>query len=456
MKTKSQIEVFRGVLNINKGLQTRNMSQGDWSDQLLRDTLFLLTFLLLWLGANPFPDLGSDDILDPVGGGMIANQVATLLLTLALAIHLYLSDSLRVLRLALTPILILTLAWFLLSAVLSANSGLAMRRVVLAGLTIFQACAFVMLPRDPRHFARLLATGSFMVLAVCYAGVLVAPEFSIHQATDLREPELAGGWRGAFLHKNRAGEEMVLFIIFGLFAARRWSAIAGWSLIVLAAIFLIFTQSKSPTALMPFVLVAAHVVGRVHGRLTTATVVLAGPMILTLLTIGSLYIPSIQVLLGTVSSDTSFTGRDVIWQFAVEQSLAKPFIGHGFQAFWGTSELVHNWNYLESWGMRASDAHNAFLNLSTMTGFIGLGLALIWIVAQPLADLVRAKRASEGQGADQPVDPDLSLLLTRVWLFGLYLSSFESVLFGGGSPLWFMMIVTIVIFRMQTTIRLVR
>ena len=68
-------------------------------------------------------------------------------------------------------------------------------------------------------------------------------------------------------------------------------------------------------------------------------------------------------------------------------------------------------------------------------------MSLIWIVLQPLADLRRA--------CAQGCDPALTTLFVQIWLFGLCLAGFESVFFGGGSALWFLMIVAIVGLRFQ-------
>jgi hypothetical protein len=57
------------------------------------------------------------------------------------------------------------------------------------------------------------------------------------------------------------------------------------------------------------------------------------------------------------------------------------------------------------------------------------------------------------RGRSTRPDPALTMLFLQVWVFGLLLSAFESVLFSGGSSLWFMMIVAIVGFRYQLTAR---
>jgi O-antigen ligase len=414
---------------------------------LLRSVLFLAIFLLIWLTAAPFPDLADPRLLEPVGDGNLLGQALAALLTIALVAFLLPKDAGIVLK-ALTPILVVTFLWFAFSAVLSAHPALATRRLLLAALTIFQAAAFVLLPQDRDHFARLLLLGALTVLALCYAGVAFLPEFSIHHSTDLVEPELAGAWRGFFTHKNGAGAGMVVLVFIGIFIARTLSPALGVLIIALALCFLAFTDSKSPLGLLAPVLIVSFVLARLRNPVAKYVAAAGLPLTIGILTIGSVLFEPVHALVGRLISDPSFTGRDVIWRFAIDHIGQRPFVGFGFQAFWGTSDLVLAWTYLESWGYRASDAHNGFLNLAVMTGLVGLTLALIWIFVQPLADQIRtpAERA----------DPALTLLFLQIWLFGLCLCGFESELFNGGSVVWFMSVVAILGLRYQAITQLAR
>jgi O-antigen ligase len=319
---------------------------------------------------------------------------------------------------------------------------LAARRLVLAGFTIFQATVFVLLPQDRQHFARLLAAGALIVLALCYAGVLFAPHLSIHQANDVAETILAGDWRGYFAHKNGAGAAMVVLIFFGIFIARSASPSLGIPVIVLAAIFLVFTRSKSPMTLLPVVLIFSFALSWLRNPAVKFFVAASIPALIAVLTIGSLEIDSVRSLVQLLP-DPTFTGRDEIWQFALDKIAERPIAGFGYQAFWGTNELTSNWNYLESWGYRASDAHNGFLNLAVMTGLPGLVLALVFVFVQPLHD---HNRTPAGR-----IDPALTTLFLQVWLFDLYLCGFESELFSGGSLVWFMTLAAIIGLRFQAT-----
>jgi O-antigen ligase len=412
------------------------------SGRALRGALFLATFLEVCLTAKPFPDLSDPALLNPVGDGNLSGQMATVLLT-GLLVAFAVINRLQIVLKAVTPILILTLAWFACSAMASAHPELATRRLVLAALTILQAAVFLLLPQDRQHFARLLAVGAVIVLLLCYAGVIFVPELSIHQARDVAEPALAGNWRGFFAHKNGAGAAMVLLIFIGILVFRSVSAILGTLIAAFAAIFLAFTESKSPVNLLPLVLIFAFVLPRISTSAAKFLAAASIPAIIGVLTVGSVEFDSVNAFVVKYLRDPTFTGRDEIWRFALDHIAERPIAGFGYQAFWGTSELVSSWNYLESWGYRASDAHNGYLNVAVMTGLIGLGLTLIWTFVQPLRDQIRTPPGR--------TDPVLTTFFLQIWLFDLYLCGFESELFSGGSILWFMTTVSILGLRFQAT-----
>lgn len=414
------------------------------SERALRNVLFLANFLLIWITLSPFPDLSDPRVLEPVGHGNALNQIVTVGLTVTLASFLLVRHA-RAALVAMTLPLILTFAWFAVSVVFANHPDLAGRRLILAAFTVCNAVALLLLPLNREHFARLLTVAALIILALSYAGVVLLPRYSIHQATDLVEPILAGNWRGAFGHKNGAGAAMVLLIFIGIFVARVSHRALGLAIVALAAFFLTFTHAKSPLALLLPVMLMAHLVVHLRSPALQVMLVVGTPFAINLLTIGTVSFPAVEEFLAGFMSDTSYTGRDEIWEFALNHVAQRPVTGFGFQAFWGTPELVVSGNIRESWGYRASDAHNGYLNIAVMTGVVGLVISLVWIIAQPLADVIRnnASRA----------DP-LTLLFVQIWLFGVVLSAFESTFFSGGSCLWAMMVVSIVGLRYLATMPL--
>ncbi len=414
-------------------------------ERFVRSTLWLACFLLTSLTTAPFPNLGDPRLLDPIGDGNRLGQILVIVLTLTLSTFVLTRARWVVLR-VLTPALVLTLLWFAVTAIVSAHSGLALRRLLLAGFAVINATALLVLPTDREHFGRLLAIGALIILATSYLGVLLAPQLSIHQASDVIENALAGAWRGPFGHKNGAGSMMVVLIFVGIFVARTVNLVTGLIIMAGAAVFLAFTMSKSPMGLLPLVLILSFAVLWLRGTASKYALVIGMVVIANLLTVGTVAIEPVGKLITSLMPDASYTGRDEIWLFAIEHVLKKPVTGFGFQAFWGTGDLIFNWAVSESWGMRASDAHNGYLNVAVMTGLVGLALTLVWVVLQPLADLPDARA--------KHFDPALTTLFTQIWIFGLLLSSVESVLFSGGDTLWFMMVASIIGLRLQRVSRL--
>jgi O-antigen ligase len=410
-------------------------------ERLVRNFLFLVTFLLAWFTVSPFPDLGGQQAAAASTGGDLASQAAAVLITGALALYVLVKRP-PLLSRAVTLPLVFTLAAFAMSALLSSYPDVAERRLVLAIFNIFQASVLVLLPYGREHFARLLAAAAIVILAACYFGVAFLPQLSIHQATDIAEPGLAGDWRGFFTHKNGAGAGMVLLIFIGIFVSRAWNRFVGIGIIALSAIFLYFTHSKSPINLLPIVLLISYLVPRLRSGLVALGLIAGVPLMLNLLSVGSVMFAPVHDLIAHLMSDPTYTGRDVIWQFALDHVRQRPLFGFGFEAFWGMPDLVADWNYLESWGYRASDAHNGYLNLAVTTGLVGLGLSLWWTVAQPFSDYWR--------GRFQAADRALATLFLQIWLFALCLACYESVFFAGGSGQWFLTISAVVGLRFRT------
>jgi O-antigen ligase len=412
------------------------------NDRFIRGALFLATLIYMWLTPAPFPDLSDPNSLAAGAGGNIISQTSAILVTGVLAVFVY-TNKLHLAAKAVTPFLLLTFIWFACTAALSAYPELSGRRLVLAMFVIFQSTVFVLLPQDRRQFVQLLAAGALIVLALCYGGVVFAPELSIHQATDVAEPQLAGNWRGPFAHKNGAGAGMGIFIIYGIYVCRSLNVALGALIIALAAVFLFFTESKSPIVLLPLVLLFSVILVRLRNPVAKSVAAISVPAVIAVLTIGSVQFGVVHALVEKLMSDPTFTGRNDIWQFTLEHIAQRPIVGFGYQAFWGTSDLVNSWTYLDSWGFRASDAHNGFLNIAVMTGLVGLALALGWAFLQPLLDHIRTP--------PERIDPALNMMFIQLWLFFLYLCGFESEIFTNGSIVWFMAAASIIGLRLQAT-----
>lgn len=267
------------------------------------------------------------------------------------------------------------------------------------------------------------------MLVVCYLGVLLVPQLSIHQATDFLEPEHAGNWRGVFPHKNEAGATMVLLIFIGFYVARMRSLVLGGLIVVLSAVFLAFTQSKTAMGVLPLALILSAIIGRSRSPAFGVFLVVTILFIFNLCSIGTVLFEPVRKLMEAIMPDATFTGRTEIWQLGLQAVAQRPITGFGYSTFWGTPEVVYGLGETVTWANAASDAHNAYLNLAVTIGIPGMLLVLTWVVILPIIDFCR-----------RPLDPQasaLQMLFLRVCLYGVYASCFESSIFQQVGEVWF-------------------
>ncbi len=379
--------------------------------------LLAAVFLLVWISFRPFENLSTAQEVTEAGN--LVNQSSYSLLFLALATWCLSHDPSRLLVLV-RPVLVVTLLWFVLCVVTSWDPTLSARRLAFTLVTVGLAGMALLLPKNMRHFSDVMAVVVLIVLAACYLGVFLLPEQAIHQTTDYIEPELAGDWRGVFSHKNEASAAMVLFIFVGLFIARVRSARIGGLIVALALVFLLFTKSKTSIAMLPITLIVSALLTRIHRPSLGISLVLAVVVAFNVLSIGSIYFEPVRDLLDMVLTDTSFTGRTDIWQFALDRVAERPITGYGFAAFWGTKQVVYGMSGASIWANTAAHAHNAYLNLALTVGIPGSILATLWLVVFPVVDFFRSP--------DAPAAAPLKMLFLRVCLFAALGSCFESML----------------------------
>ncbi len=409
--------------------------------------LFLAIFLFFWVSLEAFPDLSDPKVLLPIVGGNFANQAAALLLSAA-ALLFALQTGPRRFLLLFSPALIVLLAWMALCAGASGSAAQAGRKLVLAVLIILQAGVLLFAPMSRRQFAMLLAAGAGLSLTASLLGVIFIPERAIHQITELIEPQLAGDWRGAFAHKNVAGGACALMVIIGLFVRKAYAPWAGLTIVWTALAFLALTGSKTPMGILPISLLFSAMVLRRRSTGLRLALVLGVIAIANLLTFGSVLLPPIRALVEHLMADASFTDRSAIWSFSAARLLERPITGYGFQAFWGTSELFNSGASIETWAVRATNAHNGYAEMALNAGLPGLLLFLIWFVVQPARDLSE----SEARGADA----DLNRLFVRIWAYALISNCLESDFFSGGGPMWIMSLMAVLGLRLQSRAQLVR
>ncbi|RYE34330.1 MAG: O-antigen ligase family protein [Hyphomicrobiales bacterium] len=408
--------------------------------------LFTATLLFYLVTLTPFIDLSAVATGDAATvKSNILNQLVYLGLTAALWLAAFRSSA-RHLVARPRGILIVMLLWFAVVSALSVQPDLALKRVLLAMLTLVNGSILLLLPRSERQFAGMLTLCCLGALALAYLGVALMPHLAIHQASEIREPMSAGLWRGHFAHKNVAAAAMVVISFVGLYLFGTGRRVVGCVMILLAAAFLARTGGKSAIAALPGILAIAWAFER--WRAMRVPMVVLGIAAINILTIGCAMSPTIRGLIAQLGIDPTFTNRVDIWKIGATTVLDKPLTGHGFQLFWQTDAMVHKGGAAAGWAYAAFNGHNAYLDMAITTGIPGLALTLVLIVWLPLRAIARAEATTN--------DPALTRLFVRIWLYGILAACVESLFFQSGSLIWFMLVVAIFGLHLQASAHEIR
>ena len=241
------------------------------------------------------------------------------------------------------------------------------------------------------------------------------------------------GYQGYFNGKNYLGECAAVAFLLSIHEMlhRGWRRAFG-AVVALIAILLVFL-SDSKTAfglalICPF-LAALTLLARKVTRISVAIILLTIPFCFILfseVTHSSLFSRISYILY----HDSTLTGRTIIWDFAESEIGMRPVSGWGYQSFW----LVPNSPSLEGpgWVKMMPNAHNGYYDTMLETGYIGLALLLIFIVATLHA---------VGRVADR--DPRRARVMLSLALFIILYNFFESLWMRGFEFLWVVFLILV-------------
>jgi O-antigen ligase len=400
---------------------------------IVRGVTFVGALLLAWVSLRPFEDLSEMQIGDVSTGNELLTYAAfggMAVLTIALTIR----NNIRGLATLLSPEFILFGGWILATVVMSLDPSTSIRRFALTACVIAVAATLLLLPKSQNELMRWFSIAALALLAICYCGLLFAPNLSIHLATDVQEPSLAGNWRGSFGHKNVAAAVMAMLLFLGIYIVRSGAWLSGAAIIGLASLFLLYSAGKSSLTLCFAVIALTSLTAVVRSLWARAAMLLMPLVLLNMLSVGTVMSDGLAEVAKLLPLDSSFTGRTDIWAFALESVQKRLPTGYGFAAFWGSSS-VRDLPEGKEWAAFASHSHNGYLDTTLAMGLPGLALLIAALVIAPLRNF----QAADSGGNNGP----LAMALLRIWLFGLYLSSMESFFLDRADPLWFTFLVAV-------------
>lgn len=241
---------------------------------------------------------------------------------------------------------------------------------------IFPPILLLMYSESDDNFLEYLNLSFIITLFICLVGIVVIPERAIHShsvAISIAD-DLAGGWKGAFAHKNFAGGIISLLLMINILMFKSdKEKIFKSIVIVLSLVFLWFSKSKTAMISVPVVLALGWLLISLNinniFRLTSAVVsslfYVAFPFI-------SLYF--IYPLTGI-----DFTSRIFIWKAHIEFAARHPIFGAGFTNVFNDVDGINTINH-SLYVMNFPHAHNGPLQVYDQLGVIGL-IALASFVA---------------------------------------------------------------------------
>lgn len=396
--------------------------------RVARCLIAVAALLLVLITLDPFPDLRNEDVTTVVGGRMALTYISWGLLA-AVAMVLVVGSDAPALKSLATPLNLCLVGWLLINIALSENRGVSIQRFVLAASVTSLAMLLPLLPPTQRTFNLCLGGAALVLLTVCYLGVFLAPQYSMHTALDLTEPQLAGDWRGSFGHKNVASPVMTILVYVGIYLCGVGSFVMGPAIAALAGIFLIFTGGKTSTVLCLAIYALASLVFVTRSLWLKRILCFAPLIVMNLLTVGSVMSPALGAMTRMLPLDPTFTGRSAIWEFALAAVAEKPVTGHGYAAFWDDVTARQTAQGSE-WATSAAHSHNSYLDLAVTIGLPGLLLVILVFVLAPLVNFQTAQAHSRSSA--------LAKLFLTIWLFGLYYGATETFLLERQNPIWFL------------------
>ncbi|HWF96414.1 MAG TPA: O-antigen ligase [Xanthobacteraceae bacterium] len=418
----------------------RNIVQAPASDALrlpeglsgsLRGGVAVAILLVIFVTLTPFSDLGDPKLLELSSGNETATYLAVLLLVGAAGVLLHRSGE-RPLQMLVTPENLLLLAWLtVVSVALSVDPGISARRFILSLATFLLAAMLPWLTRGLKHFSTLILGIAALVLVLSYLGILLVPHLTIHQASDLVEPEIAGDWRGIYGHKNAAASVMAVFVYVGWFVARMGRPLSGALISIAAVMFLIGSGGKSALGMVFVVGVVAFFVDRAQSLRAKALVAFGPLFLIAFLTVGSITSETARALVSALPIDVTFTGRTEIWGFALDMLAAHPWKGQGFEAFWYSDSVRFGAEDSTMWMVDVATSHNSYVDLALTIGLPGLGLVMLAFVVAPLRDFHHTLATRQNK--------EFARFFLLLWLFSLYLGTFEAFFLSRVDPTWFML-----------------
>ncbi len=338
-------------------------------------------------------------------------------------------------------------ACLLFSASNASDPAGALRSIAFTLFVVITCAGVLALPHSVSRLSTVLASAILLVLALSYFGILFLPELAIHGPGGA-EAQHEGLWRGLFPHKNVAGPVVATFLFVGIYLMRAGNRWTGILIILLSALFVIQTGSRTTNGMIPLAIGTVLL-----GRLTAtrwipplAAIALVG--VAALFTVGASLSAAIFEMIADYISDPTYTGRTTLWAYGLEYIAQQPWAGYGFDNFWLKPIVTDSFLPIDAeWDYRdIVNGHNNYIDLALFMGVPAAAIVILLLCVRPMFDYARCRPFSENRR--------LADCFMMILVFVLLNSMLESSWFRRADPTWVMMIIAVLGLRMTSRLNL--
>ncbi|MDE2364548.1 MAG: O-antigen ligase family protein [Hyphomicrobiales bacterium] len=327
----------------------------------------------------------------------------------------------------------LVVAMCLASIFWSTHPDLTLRRAMLLVFLTTIAMAIAAGAKDARRMHTMMFVTLAAIMMVNLASVVVAPSLAISPI----------GVQGMYTQKNVAGSVAMITLIVGItwiFGAESVrSKILGAAVLALIAFFLVITRSRTSinlTVLGIAVCLFCAMCERYRSPFILLSVALGSILVVALMGWLAAYDFDFSAAMASIVSDTSFSGRDELWAFTLNDAEKRPWLGYGYGAYWDVGladdPLVRaepgSWLASVAIGV-INQAHHGYLELWLHIGLPAMIFAALIIAWGALSGGAKAVFGASDRGVRALVGGMAAIL-------GLHLlhNLTEATLFMRGTP----------------------
>jgi len=271
-------------------------------------------------------------------------------------------------------------------------------------------------------------------LFLCFAISVILNVFFVIGGYQTFADNVAIGYSGYFLGKNYLGEcaAIALLISMNELFFPGFRRFFGLIIMILCVVLIIYANSKTALglALLCPMIGAGLIIVRRSTRISPAALVWA-------LVIGYVIFAAVTgFTMGRVSymlyGDSSFTGRQIIWEFAKSEIEQRPVVGWGYQSFWLVGADGPSVTNAPGWVKSMPNAHNGYYDTILELGYVGFVLLLAFLTT-----------TLQGLGRVLDRDPARGWVMLSVAFYIIIHNGLESAWMRGFELLWVVFLILV-------------